>query len=90
MFGKLPGKIAMAVLAVTVMSLSACVSKDPKFSSAAIPDAAAAGDAIMMIGADGRSTLMGLPERLCDDARFGRPIGRPPAGAVTIPCWDGS
>ena len=90
MFRKIPGMAAVMALVVIGLMTSGCVLKDPKFSSASIPDAALAGDALIMIGSDGDTTIVNAPPSLCSDPRFGRPAGRTPAGAVTIPCWDGS
>ena len=85
-----PRVTALAAVLVAGMMSSACVVKDPKFGTAAIPDAAMARDAMIMIGADGDTTVLNAPPSLCSDPRFGRPAGRGGAGAVTIPCWDGS
>ena len=90
MIQKLPRWAGVVPLAAALLFASACVMKDPKFSSASIPDAAQARDALMMIGTDGNSTMLNSPPSLCNDARFGRAAGRPASGAVTIPCWDGS
>ncbi len=87
---KMPGLSGIAVLAAAGLMASACVMKDPKFGTAAIPDAAQAQDAMIMIGADGDTTVLNAPPSLCSDPRFGRPAGRAAAGAVSIPCWDGS
>lgn len=89
-FRSKPGIAAVAALAVVGLMSSACVIKDPKFSSASIPDAALAHDALIMIGSDADTTILNAPPSLCSDPRFGRRAGRTPAGAVTIPCWDGS
>lgn len=90
MFRKMPGIAAMAALVAAALMVSACVMKDPKFSTAAVPNAALAHDAMLMIGSDGDTTDLGTPPSLCADPRFGRPTGRTTAGTVTIPCWDGS
>ncbi len=90
MFRKMPGLSGVAALAAAGLMVSACVMKDPKFGTATIPDAAQAEDAMIMIGTDGDTTLLNAPPSLCNDPRFGRAPGRPRAGAVTIPCWDGS
>ncbi len=87
---RIPGMAAVVALVVIALMPSACMLKDPKFSSASIPDAALAGDALIMIGSDGDTTTVNAPPSLCTDPRFGRPAGRTEAGAVTIPCWDGS
>jgi len=89
-FRKIPGMAAVVALVAIGLMTSACVLKDPKFSSASIPDAALAGDAMVMIGSDANTTLLNAPPSLCSDPRFGRPAGRTAPGAVTIPCWDGS
>ncbi len=86
----MPRFSALAILTVAGLMASACVMKDPKFSTAAIPDAALAHDAMVMIGSDGDTTVLNMPASLCTDPRFGRPAGRTSAGAVSIPCWDGS
>ena len=90
MFRRMPGMAAVVALLAVGLMTSACVLKDPKFSSASIPDAALAGDALIMIGSDGDTTIVNTPPSLCLDPQFGRPAGRAAAGAVTIPCWDGS
>lgn len=90
MFRKMPRFTALAVLMVAGLMASACVLKDPKFGTASIPDAASAHDAMVLIGSDGDTTLLNMPPNLCADPRFGRPAGRTSAGAVSIPCWDGS
>ena len=87
---KMPGLAGIAALAAAGLMASACVMKDPKFGTASIPDAAQARDAMIMIGTDGDTTVLNAPPNLCADLRFGRTAGRAPAGAVTIPCWDGS
>lgn len=87
---KMPGMAAIAALAAVGLMSSACMLKDPKFSSASIPDAAMAHDAMIMIGSDADTTILNSPPSLCSDPRFGRPTGRTSPGAVTIPCWDGS
>ena len=90
MFRKLPGFAGVAVVAAAGLLASACVMKDPKFGTASIPDAAQARDAMILIGSDGESTVLNAPPSLCSDPRFGRSAGRAAAGAVTVPCWDGS
>lgn len=90
MFLKTPGMAGLAALAAAGLMASACVMKDPKYGTASIPDAALAQDAMIMIGSDGDTTILNAPPSLCTDPRFGGSSGRPPAGAVTIPCWDGS
>ncbi len=90
MIRKIPGIAGLAILAGVGLVASACVMKDPKFGTAAIPAAAQAQDAMIMIGSDGDTTILNGPPNLCADPRFGRPAGRAPAGAVSIPCWDGS
>ena len=87
---KMPGLAGVAALAAVGLMASACVMKDPKFGTASIPDAAQARDAMIMIGTDGDTTVLNGPPSLCADPRFGRPAGRAAAGAVSIPCWDGS
>ena len=90
MFRKMPRFAALAALTVAGVMASACVMKDPKFSTASIPDAAMARDAMIMIGSDGDTTVLNMPPSLCSDPRFSRSPGRAAPGAVTIPCWDGS
>ena len=80
----------IAVLAVAGLMASGCVIKDPKFGTAAIPDAAQAQDAMILIESNGETTVLNAPPSLCSDPRFGRSAGSRSAGAVTIPCWDGS
>ncbi len=80
----------IAVLAAAGLLASGCVIKDPKFGTASIPDAAEAQDAMILIGTDGDTTVLNAPPNLCSDPRFGRSGGGRSAGAVTIPCWDGS
>ena len=87
---KMPGLAGIAALAAVGLMASACVMKDPKFGTASIPDAAQARDAMIMIGTDGDTTVLNAPPSLCADPQFGRSAGRAPAGAVTVPCWDGS
>lgn len=90
MFREMPRFSALAVLTAAGLLASACVVKDPKFSTASIPDAALAHDAMIMIGSNGSTTTLKMPPSLCADPRFGRPAEPVAAGAVSIPCWDGS
>lgn len=87
---KMPGITAVAALVSAALMASACVTKDPKSITATIPNAAYSHDAMFRIGEDGSTTALGMPPSLCADPQFGRPTGRRSAGAVTIPCWDGS
>ena len=90
MFRKLPGFAGVAAVAAAGLLASACVMKDPKFGTASIPDAAQARDAMVLIGSDGDTTILNAPPSLCSQPQFGRAAGRGSAGAVNIPCWDGS
>lgn len=91
MLRKIPGIAGVSALAAVGMLTSACVMKDPKISTATVPDAAMARDAMIMIGSEGETTLLNAPPDLCADPRFGRPAVRSrDPGAVTIGCWDGS
>lgn len=89
MVRKMPGIAAMAALVAAALMASACVTKDPKSSTATLPNTLP-HDAMFRIGENGDTTVLGMPPSLCANPQYGRPTGRTSAGTVTIPCWDGS